>query len=205
MRQRRVQRRLVDDAAARRVDEIGRRLHAREPRGIEHADRLRRLRAMDGDEVGARQGRIEVGDRLAAGGLDRRRPARRGRRPARSSPWPGSAWRCACRCGRSRRSARSCRRGRPAPRSSRLFHWLSCTMALSSAPRLASAIIMNMACSATEGELARARHHQRDLLGGQRRHVDRVVADADARHHQHLARGGDLGFAEGRARPAPRR
>ena len=36
----------------------------------------------------------------------------------------------------------------------RLFHWLACTMALSSAPRLASVIIMNIACSATEGELA---------------------------------------------------
>ena len=36
----------------------------------------------------------------------------------------------------------------------RLFHWLSCTMAFSSAPRLASVIIMNIACSATEGELA---------------------------------------------------
>ena len=36
----------------------------------------------------------------------------------------------------------------------RLFHWLACTMALSSAPRLASVIIMNIACSATDGELA---------------------------------------------------
>ena len=64
--QRRVQRRLVDDAAARRVDQIGRRLHARQPRGIEHADRLRRLRAMDGDEVGPRQGGVEIRHRLAA-------------------------------------------------------------------------------------------------------------------------------------------
>ena len=36
----------------------------------------------------------------------------------------------------------------------RLFHWLSVTSALSSAPRLASISIMYIACSATEGELA---------------------------------------------------
>jgi hypothetical protein len=40
--------------------------------------------------------------------------------------------------------------------------------------------------------------HQRDLPLRQRRHVDRVVAHADARHHQHLTGGLDLGSAERR-------
>ena len=66
--QRRMQRRFVDNAAARGVDEIGRRLHPAQPGGVEHADRLRRFRAVDADEIGARQRGIEIADRLGACG-----------------------------------------------------------------------------------------------------------------------------------------
>ena len=68
--QRGVQRGLVDNSAARRVDQVGGRLHPLQPVSIEHADRLRILRAMDADEVGARQRGVEVGNRFAARGLD---------------------------------------------------------------------------------------------------------------------------------------
>src|SRR6266851_4644233 len=61
-----MQRLLVDDAAARGVDEKRGSLHARQPGGVEEADRLRRLRAMDRDEIGAGDRLVEIADRLVA-------------------------------------------------------------------------------------------------------------------------------------------
>ena len=64
------QRRLVDDAAARAVDDVGRRLHQGQLRRTDQVARVVLQRAMHGHEVGARQGGAEVGHRLAAHGLD---------------------------------------------------------------------------------------------------------------------------------------
>ena len=69
-RQRCIQRRLIDDPAARRVDEVSCGFHLLQTRSVEHADRFRRLRTMDAYEIGAWEGRIQVRHRLAAGGLD---------------------------------------------------------------------------------------------------------------------------------------
>ena len=69
-RQRVIKRLLVDNAATRRVDQVGPGLHQREPWRIEHPDRLRRLRAVNADEIRARQRGVEIADRLAAGRLD---------------------------------------------------------------------------------------------------------------------------------------
>ena len=52
-REGRVQILLVDDAAARGVDQIRGRLHALQSRRVEHADGLVGLGAVDGDEIGA--------------------------------------------------------------------------------------------------------------------------------------------------------
>ena len=47
-----MQRGLLDDAAARGIDQIGAGLHAREPRGVEHAFGFLRAWTVDADEVG---------------------------------------------------------------------------------------------------------------------------------------------------------
>ena len=41
-----------------------------------------------------------------------------------------------------------------------------------------------------------ARHHQRNLAAGKRRHIDGVEADADPGHHLHVPGGLELRFAE---------
>ena len=64
------QRRLVDDAAARAVDEVGGRLHHGELARADQVARVVLQRRVHGDEVGTRQRGAEVGDRLAAHGLD---------------------------------------------------------------------------------------------------------------------------------------
>src|SRR5262249_32247629 len=58
---------LVNYAAPRRIDEIGRGLHPPQSRRVEHSDRLRSLGTMDADEVGARQGGIQVCNGFAPG------------------------------------------------------------------------------------------------------------------------------------------
>ena len=57
---------------------------------------------------------------------------------------------------------------------------------------LASPYIMKTACSATEHRVRRADHHQRDAARGQRRDLDRVVADPDARRDPQPRRRGDF-------------
>ena len=59
------QRLLVDDRPARRVDEIGRRLHQRDALGIDEVARLGRQRAADRDDVGAAEHILEL-DQLDA-------------------------------------------------------------------------------------------------------------------------------------------
>jgi len=59
-----------DDPTARGVDQIGRRLQALQARRVEHSDRLRSLRTVNADEVGARQCRVEIGNRFAPHRLD---------------------------------------------------------------------------------------------------------------------------------------
>ena len=68
--QRVIQRLLLDDPAARGIDQIGGRLDPLQARCVEHPDRFRRLRAMNADEIGARQRCIEIGNRFAARRLD---------------------------------------------------------------------------------------------------------------------------------------
>src|SRR5215831_10719994 len=70
------------------------------------------------------------------------------------------------------------------------------TMALSSAPRLASANMKCMACSADRGRIGGAGDHQRHLVAGERRHVHGVVTDADARDHLQALGVLRLGLAE---------
>ena len=146
------QRRLVDHPAARDIDEIGRRLHAGERRGVDQVLGLRGQRAGQRHEIG-----------LAA-------TARRARpsgapRPPRPAPAPDRAaarsracrrpWRVAPdgrRYRRGRRSAASCRRARPRAATDRR----SCRARRASpgcrAPRAgggSSASISAIACSAT--------------------------------------------------------
>jgi 2-methylisocitrate lyase-like PEP mutase family enzyme len=64
--QRVIKRRLVDDAAARRVDDESGPLHVRQPRRVEEPDRLGGFRAMDRDEIGPRDSGVEVLHRLVA-------------------------------------------------------------------------------------------------------------------------------------------
>src|SRR3546814_11117315 len=59
--------RLVDDAAAGGVDQVGGRLQPRQPRGVEQPDRLRRFRAVDADEVGAGQGGVQRSEERRVG------------------------------------------------------------------------------------------------------------------------------------------
>lgn len=54
-----VQRRLVDDRSARRVDEVGGRLHERETRLVEKAARLLGERDVHGHDVGAGEELVE--------------------------------------------------------------------------------------------------------------------------------------------------
>ena len=70
-RQRVEERLLVDDAAARRIHQEGGFLHLREAGGVEQADRLRRLGAMDRDEIRLLDGGVEIVDRLVARTADR--------------------------------------------------------------------------------------------------------------------------------------
>ena len=64
------QRRLVDDAAARAVDEVGGGLHEGQLARADQVARVVLQRHVHGDEIGARQRGAEVGGRLAAHGLD---------------------------------------------------------------------------------------------------------------------------------------
>jgi hypothetical protein len=57
-------RRLVDHAPARRVEKIRGRLHAAERIGIDQFLGFRRQRAGEGNEIGLRQQRVEVGHRV---------------------------------------------------------------------------------------------------------------------------------------------
>ena len=84
---------LVDDAAARGVDDPQRRLGVREQLGGDQPDRLGRLRQVDGEEVGAarRAPRASARGRRRAGGRGRR--SRTGRRP--TSCMPNACARCA--------------------------------------------------------------------------------------------------------------
>ena len=65
--QRVIQRRLVDDATTGGVHQEGALLHLGQPSGVEQADGGGAFRAMDGHEIGPRQGGIQVGDRLISG------------------------------------------------------------------------------------------------------------------------------------------
>ena len=62
------ERALVDDRPTRHVDEVGRRLHERDPLGVDEMMRLLGERASDADEVGRRKERLESDELDAAGG-----------------------------------------------------------------------------------------------------------------------------------------
>ena len=79
--ERRDERRLVDDRASRGVHEHGRRPHPRERRRVDQVPRLRRQRAVQADDVGGLEQRVEL---VAAAGEDRARAERLGERRRRA-------------------------------------------------------------------------------------------------------------------------
>ena len=193
--QRCVQRGLVDDAAARRVDQERLRLHALQPVGIEHADRLRRLRAMDADEVGARQRGVEIGDRLAAGGLDvggglvgiehqhvhfHRQAALGG--AAADAAEADDQDRLAVEIERQHAEPL-----RPSVVPDQRMHF---------GRALGERQHHEQRAFGDRGRIGRACDHQRDLAAAERRDVDGVEADADPGHDEHVLRGLELGIAE---------
>ena len=64
------QRRLIDDRAARRIDQPCRRLHERELGGAHQSDRAPTEDEMDGDDVGLAEQRVLVDERRASGAGD---------------------------------------------------------------------------------------------------------------------------------------
>ena len=95
------QRGLVDDRAARRVDEVRGRLHLRRARGVDQVARLGRQRAVQRDDVGGREQLVEragsaprarrstAGSAAAAAGVDDRPSRTRGRGARSRAPiWP---------------------------------------------------------------------------------------------------------------------
>ena len=92
----------VDQLAACAVDDPHAVPHRHDRLGVDQVDRVRCLRHVQGDDVGAAR-RGPRGSRRprrpARGSARRRRTCRSRRRPSRS---PGPAWRRAGRCGRSR-------------------------------------------------------------------------------------------------------
>src|SRR5262245_20372557 len=190
-----MQRRLVDDAAAGGVDEIGRGLHAGEALGIEHAHRLRRLRAMDGDEIGTRHGLIEVGDGLAASRGDGR--CRQVRVVDQHLHVHGLAALGAARADATKANDQhglavevERHRGEPLAPLVVLHHGIEFGAALGQRQHHEHGLLGNRRGIGASG------HHQRDLPRRQGGHVDRVEADTDPRHHQHLAGSVDFLFSK---------
>ncbi len=183
--QRVVQRRLVDNPAACGVDQISRRLHALQPRRIEHSDRLGCLRAMNADKIGARQGCIEIADLLAACRLDL------GGRLVGIIDQHGHFHGKAAFGSPRANAAKADDQDRLAVQIVGQF-----TQPVAPIAVLDDGMHFDRALGEHQHHEHRlfrhrrgiggTRHHQRDLAAAQSRNIDRVVTDADPGHHLHV-------------------
>ena len=170
---------VVGSPAARGVDDAGAALHAGEPRRIEHADGLRCFGAMDGDEVGSRQCGIKVGDMLVSRGADgfawnvgiinKNGHVEGGRTPG----GPGSD---AAEADHEHGLAREFHRHRAIPFGPAAFAHEPVLHGTALGQRHDE--IERMFCNA-DG-VRGAGDHQGNAACGERRHLDRVVADSNA-------------------------
>ena len=177
------ERRLVDDRAARRVDEERRRLHPRERRGIDQVARLRAERAVERDDVGG-----APAARRAGGSAPRARVSTSAGaccRPAYAISIPNAAARRAvARPILPSPTIPSVLPWMPVPSMKNMLHdhGVRDRMSRSPSPRRRVAIRMSanaMSAVASVRHAGRVRHH--DAAPGARRDVDVVVADRDVR------------------------
>ena len=150
---------------------------------------------MDADEVGARQRGVEIGDRLAAGGLDvggglvgiENQDVHFHRQAAL-----GGAGADAAKADDQHRLAEEivgqhAEPVRPFVVPDERMHF---RRALGERQHHEQRLFGD------RGRIGGARHHQRDLAAAERRDVDGVEPDADPGHHQHVLGGFELGLAE---------